>query len=320
MSALPAASSPDAIDLAPSTSDAPVAASEERKHDWAKIWPFVLCHLVPLGAIWSGVTWQAALTCVVLYWVRIWGVTAGYHRYFSHKSFETSRPFAFFLAFLAQSTAQKGAIWWASHHRHHHLYSDQPEDHHSPKQHGFWQAHLGWLYSGTDETDHKRVRDLEQYPELVWLNKHWLVPPVVLGTVVWLLFGWSGLFIGFFLSTVLTWHGTFTINSLCHVIGTRRFETTDTSRNHWFLALITLGEGWHNNHHHWMRSTRQGFYWWELDITYYVLRALSAVGIVWGIKEPPARVLEDGRRRDAERRAAARERREPTSAATSRAT
>ena len=262
-----------------------------RRYDWAGLIPFVLCHVAVLGAFFTGVTWQALVVCAVLYVARIFGVTAGYHRYFSHRTFETSRPMAFALAWLAQSTAQKGALWWAANHRHHHLHSDDEHDLHSVRQDGFLYAHMGWIYATPNETEWKRVRDLEKYPELVWLNKYWIVPPLVLALSVLALFGWSGLFVGFFLSTVLTWHGTFCINSLAHVWGSRRYETKDASRNNFWLAVVTLGEGWHNNHHHWMRSCRQGFAWWEFDPTYYALRALAAVGLVWGIKEPPARIF-----------------------------
>jgi stearoyl-CoA desaturase (delta-9 desaturase) len=277
------------------------ALRTRHRYEWSGAIPFALCHLAVLGALWSGVTWQAVIVCVVLYWTRMFGVTAGYHRYFAHRAFETSRPMAFLLAWLAQSTAQKGAIWWAAHHRAHHLYSDTERDLHSPRQDGFLHSHLGWLFAGNDDTDWKRVRDLATRPELVWLNRYWLVPPIVTGVLVWLLFGWSGLFVGFFLSTVLTWHCTFAINSLAHVWGTRRFPTADDSRNNFWLAWITMGEGWHNNHHYYMRSARQGFYWWEIDLTFYALKALEKLGLVWDLKEPPARVLAEGRRRDAER-------------------
>lgn len=273
------------------SSNAASTTRPARRYDWAGLIPFVLCHVAVIGAFFSGVTWEAVAVCVVLYVARIFGVTAGYHRYFAHRTFETSRPMAFALAWLAQSTAQKGALWWAANHRHHHLHSDDEEDLHSVRQDGFLYAHMGWIYANTNDTEWKRVRDLEKYPELVWLNKYWIVPPLLLALSVLALFGWSGLFVGFFLSTVLTWHGTFCINSLAHVWGTRRYETKDDSRNNFWLAVVTLGEGWHNNHHHWMRSCRQGFAWWEFDPTYYALRALAAVGLVWGIKEPPARIL-----------------------------
>ena len=306
-SVVPAATltAPEAV-FAPSETPTPSAAATPRprhRYDWMAITPFVLCHVAVLGALWSGVTWQAVVVCIALYWIRIFGVTAGYHRYFSHRTYETSRPVQFALAWIAQSTSQKGAIWWASHHRAHHLYSDTERDLHSPRQHGFLHAHVGWLFSGSDETNWNRVKDLAKYPELVWLEKYYLVPPIVTGFLVWLFFGWSGLFIGFFLSTVFTWHGTFLINSLAHVWGTRRFETKDDSRNNPFLAFLTLGEGWHNNHHHYMGSARQGFYWWEIDPTYYVLVAMEKVGLVWNLKQPPARVLEEGRRADLARAA-----------------
>jgi stearoyl-CoA desaturase (delta-9 desaturase) len=253
--------------------------------------PFVLMHFVPLLAFFTGTRWQDWAVCVALYWVRMFGVTGAYHRYFAHRTYKTSRVFQFLLAFLAQTSAQKGALWWAAHHRDHHKLSDKDGDPHDSRR-GFWYSHVGWLFAGTEETDYSRVKDLARYPELVWLNKLSLLPAVLLGFVVWLALGWSGLLIGFVLSTVLLWHGTFTINSLSHMIGTQRYAAGDSSRNNWFLAIITMGEGWHNNHHYFMNSTRQGFYWWEYDVTYYILRVLQAVGLVWDIKEPPARVFD----------------------------
>jgi stearoyl-CoA desaturase (Delta-9 desaturase) len=271
-----------------------------RGYDWVPFTPFLLVHLAVFGALWTGATWVDWTVCAVLYVARMFGVTGAYHRYFSHRTYKTSRWFQFVLAFLAETSSQKGALWWAAHHRNHHKYSDLPWDVHSPIQRGFWYSHVGWLVDrGTEFTDYERVKDLAKYPELVWLNKNWLVPPVILGVATWLLFGWSGLWIGFCLSTVLVWHGTFTINSLSHVFGKRRFPTGDTSRNNWLLAMITLGEGWHNNHHHHMGSTRQGFYWWEIDVTYYILKAMSWVGLVWDLRPVPEHVLAEGRARDA---------------------
>jgi stearoyl-CoA desaturase (delta-9 desaturase) len=255
--------------------------------------PFVAIHVLALGAIWTGVTWQAAVLCAALYWVRIFAVTAGYHRYFAHRTFRTSRVFQFLLGFLAETSAQKGVLWWASHHRHHHRTSDTPLDVHSPRQRGFWYSHVLWIFDNTDSTDLESVRDLARYPELRLLDRFWLVPPIIVGVSTYFLFGPSGLFFGFFVSTVLTWHGTFTINSLAHVFGSRRFATDDDSRNNLLLALLTFGEGWHNNHHHFMSSTRQGFRWWEIDVTYYVLKAMSWIGLVWRLKEPPRELLTD---------------------------
>ncbi|MCA9693699.1 MAG: acyl-CoA desaturase [Myxococcales bacterium] len=252
-------------------------------------------HLLPLCALYTGATTADWICCGALYFVRMFAVTGGYHRYFSHRTFKTSRVFQFLLAFLAMSSSQRGVLWWAQKHRHHHKFSDTPWDIHSPAQQGFFHSHLGWIYDHNEDTDLDKIRDFAKYPELLWLNKYWAVPPTVLALVVWLALGWSGLWIGFMLSTTILWHGTFTINSLSHVFGSRRFATEDTSRNNWLLALITLGEGWHNNHHRHMTSTRQGFYWWEIDITYMILKALSWLGIVWDLREPTAAVLEEGR-------------------------
>ncbi|MGB8225034.1 MAG: acyl-CoA desaturase [Polyangiales bacterium] len=265
---------------------------------WRRSTIFVLSHLAVLGAFWSGVTWQSVVLCFVLLFVRVWGVTAGYHRYFSHRTYKTSRAFQFVLAVLAQSSSQKGVLWWAAHHRVHHKLSDQPGDVHSPVQNGFIYSHVGWIFDDTEETRWDKIGDFAKYPELRWLNKYWAVPPAALAIACFLIAGWPGLFIGFFLSTVLLWHNTFLINSLTHIWGKKRFETSDESRNNMLTALLTLGEGWHNNHHHYQSSCRNGFYWWEVDVTYYVLKMLSWVGLVWDIREVPAHVLAEGRRRD----------------------
>lgn len=243
------------------------------------------------------------IVCGALYVIRMFWVTAGYHRYFSHKSYKTSRWFQFVIAFMAQTSAQKGALWWAAHHRHHHRHSDTPKDPHSMKIYGFWYSHVGWIV-GPDfkETDYKTIGDYAKYPELVWLNKNHLVPPVVLAVAVTALGAWvnggsvalmfthhglSTLFVGFFLSTVILYHGTFSINSIMHKFGKQRYESNDESRNSLWLALITLGEGWHNNHHYYETSGRQGFFWWEIDITYYVLRTFQALGLIWDLKGVP---------------------------------
>lgn len=227
-----------------------------------------------------------------MYYSGMFFVTAGYHRYFSHKSFKTSRWFQFFLAFMAMSSAQKGVLWWAAHHRHHHKYSDTPEDIHSPLQGGFWWSHVGWILSNRfDETRSELIPDLYKYPELRWLNKYHLVPPVVMATALFLIGGWGMMIWGFFIRTVMLWHGSFTVNSLAHVFGRRRYNTTDTSKNSLILALITMGEGWHNNHHHFKAAARQGFFWWEVDGTYYVLKVLSWFRLVWDLKQVPPHIL-----------------------------
>ncbi|MBK8253346.1 MAG: acyl-CoA desaturase [Polyangiaceae bacterium] len=273
------------------------APARKYTYRWVTSIPFLLIHVVALvGAIWVGFSWQMLLLAVAFYYIRMFGVTAGYHRYFSHRTFRTSRVFQFLLALLAQSSAQKGALWWASHHRLHHKKSDLPGDVHSVKLDGFLWAHVGWILSTEfEDTDMNRVNDLAKYPELRWLNKHFLVPPTVLAVAMFLIGGAPALMWGFFVSTVLLWHGTFTINSLSHLFGKRRYQTTDESRNNWLLAIITMGEGWHNNHHHYQRSVNQGFYWWEFDLTYYILWAMSKVGLVWDLHTPPPHVLVDKR-------------------------
>lgn len=258
--------------------------------------PFVLVHLACFAAIWTGVTWGMLALCVGLYVLRMFAVTAGYHRYFSHRSFRTSRTFQFVLAFIAQSSTQKSVMWWAALHRHHHKHSDTDDDVHSPRHRGFWYAHVGWIFDrryGT--TDLEAVPDLVKYPELRFLQRYEQFPSVVLALACWLAFGWPGLVVGFFWSTVLLYHGTFFINSLAHVHGRQRYATGDDSRNNWWLAIITLGEGWHNNHHAYQRSARQGFRWYEVDATYYALLGLRTLGIVRDLGAPPADVVENRR-------------------------
>jgi stearoyl-CoA desaturase (delta-9 desaturase) len=267
---------------------------------------FLIVHLIPLAALWTGATLFDWVLCAALYVIRMFWVTGGYHRYFAHKSYKTSRWFQFVIAFMSQTTAQKGALWWAAHHRHHHRHSDTPADPHSMKIYGFWYSHIGWIV-GPDfkKTDYKTIGDYAKYPELVWLNEHYLVPPTILALVVMALgayvnggsvllmftsYGFSSLLIGFFLSTVILYHATFSINSIMHKVGTQRYESNDESRNSLWLALITLGEGWHNNHHYYETAGRQGFFWWEIDITYYILRGLQAVGLIWDLKEVPKHI------------------------------
>jgi stearoyl-CoA desaturase (Delta-9 desaturase) len=254
---------------------------------------FWLIHaLAVVGVILTGWSWKGLALAAALYAGRMLFVCLGYHRYFSHRTFKTSRPFQFVLAFLAQTSAQKGVLWWAAHHRRHHRYSDAPLDVHSAKQYGLWTSHVGWVLSrDNDATRFDEVPDLAHYPELRWLDRWKLLPAFALAALLLAIGGVHGLVWGFFVSTVLLWHGTFTINSLSHLIGRRRYATGDESRNNWLLAIVTLGEGWHNNHHHFCAATRQGFRWWEIDITYYALRALQAVGLVWEIREPPAHVI-----------------------------
>jgi len=261
--------------------------------------PFWGVHVAAVvGVALVGFSWTGLILALALYVGRMFFVTAGYHRYFSHRAFRTSRAGQLALAVGAQTALQRGVLWWAAKHRDHHRYSDTERDVHSPRQRGFWWAHLGWSTSKTsDGTDLAKVKDLARYPELRWLNRHKHLPAIALAVVLLAAGGPAALVWGFFVSTVLLWHGTFTINSLTHVIGKRRYATGDDSRNHWALALITLGEGWHNNHHYYQRSANQGFYWWEVDITFYVLRGLEKLGLVRDVHRAPRHVVENPARR-----------------------
>jgi stearoyl-CoA desaturase (Delta-9 desaturase) len=271
------------------------AAHEDEAHDdiiYPEAIPFILVHLACFLAFWSGVSTRALVLCIVLYVVRMFGITAGFHRYFSHRSYKTSRVGQFLLGWLCETSAQRGILWWAAKHRHHHRHSDTEEDVHSPRHRGFWYSHWGWIFSPKHEkTDLAAVPDWTRYPELLWLERHPYVPAFVLALSCWAFAGWSGLVVGFFWSTVLLYHGTFFINSLAHVVGRQRYLTGDDSRNNWWLAVITLGEGWHNNHHHYMSSANQGFYWWEIDISYSILVVLSWFGIVWDLRTPGEKAL-----------------------------
>jgi stearoyl-CoA desaturase (delta-9 desaturase) len=259
--------------------------------------PFLLIHLGCAAAIWSGITWQAAAICVALYWLRMFAIGAGYHRYFSHRSYSTGRLFQFILAFLAQSSVQKSVLWWAAKHRHHHLHSDTRRDVHSPRHKGFLYSHVGWIFARQhDATDLVKVADFASFPELRWLHKFEVLPAVAVAALCFLVAGWPGLVVGFLWSTVLLYHATFCINSLAHVRGRTRYVTGDDSRNNWLLALFTMGEGWHNNHHAYQSSVRQGFRWWEIDVTFYILKALSWLGIIWDLKTPTEEVMRNEQR------------------------
>lgn len=273
-----------------------------RQINWASAIPFGIVHIVAVASIFmTGYSHIALAACIFFYVIRMFGITGGYHRYFSHRSYKTSRVFQFILALLGCSAAQTGPLWWAAHHRHHHRYSDTEHDVHSPIVHSIFWGHLGWIFSEKNfETNYKAVKDLTKFPELVFINRYYHIAPVALaisifglgywaeshlpelGTNRWQMLSW-----GFFLSTVFLYHGTFAINSFAHLIGKRRFPTSDHSKNSFLLAIITLGEGWHNNHHYYQASERQGLHWWELDISHYILKFLSFFGIVWDLKEYP---------------------------------
>lgn len=280
---------------------------DEDRFDFPRLVPYLFLHAGCLLLLWVGWSWFAVAVAAALYVVRMFGITAFYHRYFSHRAFRTSRFMQFCFALLGNTSMQRGPLWWAATHRHHHAHSDEEHDKHSPVQSGFVWSHIGWLTSRRNfPTDYGKVKDFAAYPELVFLNRHDFLVPVLFGVLLWAIgaalatwapeLGTNGpqLFVwGFFVSTVVLLHGTLFINSLAHMLGRRRFQTTDDSRNSLPLALITLGEGWHNNHHRYAHSARQGFYWWEIDISWYVLRLMASVGLIWDLKGVPPSVYRE---------------------------
>ncbi|MDX1495862.1 MAG: acyl-CoA desaturase, partial [Longimicrobiales bacterium] len=259
---------------------------------WFRVLPFIGMHLACLGVLWVGWSWTAVGVAVGLYAVRMFAITGFYHRYFSHRSYKTSRAAQFVFAVVGASSAQRGPLWWAAHHRHHHRHSDTEHDVHSPRHHGFWWAHMGWITApGNFPTAFERVPDLVKYPELRFLDRFDILVPLALALGLFLLGGAQLLVWGFFISTVVLFHCTCFINSLAHQLGSQRYETGDDSRNSLLLALLTFGEGWHNNHHKYPGSARQGFFWWEVDLTYYGLVVLERLGIIQDLRQPPERLL-----------------------------
>jgi stearoyl-CoA desaturase (delta-9 desaturase) len=283
---------------------------EHRSIDWIRILPFIGLHLACLAVFWVGVSWVAVAAFLVSYLVRMFAITAFYHRYFSHRAFKTSRVAQFLFGLLGAAATQRGPLWWAAHHREHHCNADEHDDPHSPR-HGFLWSHMGWFLSRQHfATNEQRIPDLVSFPELRWLDRFALAIPVLYATF-WFALGWilnlvapsletgawQMLVWGYFISTVVLIHATLTINSLAHVWGSRRYETTDDSRNNFWLALLTLGEGWHNNHHHFPGSARQGFYWWEVDLSFYMLKLMSWCGIIWDLKPVPEKIRQTRRLR-----------------------
>ena len=289
----------------PAEDQATVPVELQNRIDWVRAVPFIGMHLACIGVFFVGWSWLAISIAVFLYALRVFTLTGWYHRYFSHRTFKTSRLVQFAFAAIGCSAVQRGPLWWAAHHRHHHVHSDDPEDIHSPKHRGLIMAHLGWfLTPKAVKTNLKIIPDFAKYPELRFLDRYDLLVPIALALslfglgclVEWAspesgVTGWQLLFWGFFLSTVAVYHVTYLVNSATHLIGTRRYETKDDSKNSLIVALLTFGEGWHNNHHHYPNSTRQGFFWWEIDITFYTLQFMSMFGLVWDLHAVPKRVL-----------------------------
>ena len=256
---------------------------------------FFAVHLTPFLAFITGVTRTAVILGIVTYFGRMFCLTGGYHRYFAHRSYRLNRVAQFAIAFGGASASQKGPLWWAAHHRNHHRFSDTELDVHSPRR-GFWWSHVGWILCDKyNDADRNLIRDFAKYPELRFLDDHDWIAPWTLAVICFLIGGWSGLIIGFFTSTVVLWHATFTVNSITHVFGGRRYATDDTSRNNLLIALITGGEGWHNNHHRYQFATRQSHRWWQIDTTFYGLWVLHKLGIVRDMRRVPRDVIAEGR-------------------------
>ncbi|HHF7373576.1 acyl-CoA desaturase [Legionella bozemanae] len=268
---------------------------------WARVFIFILVHLSCLAVFWVGWSFTAVFTAIFLFYLRMFAITGFYHRYFSHKTFKMNRFWQFIFAVLGNSASQRGPLWWAGHHRLHHRYTEEQQDPHSPIQHGLLWSHVGWIfYSDNFKTDYESVRDFAKYPELLWLNRHDNIVPICLililfavGTLLENYYpdlhtsGMQLVIWGFFISTVALFHVTFSINSISHVWGTQTFQTEDKSRNNFFLALLTMGEGWHNNHHYYPRSASQGFRWWQIDITYYLLCFLEKINVIYEMNKVP---------------------------------
>ena len=261
--------------------------------------PFVILNLSALLVFTTHFSWTGVLVCIGSYYLRMFGVTGVYHRYFSHKAYKMGRISQFFMAFLGATACQKGPLWWGVHHRHHHAFSDKPEDLHSPKR-GFWHSHMLWfLTEESIDVDYKKIGDYAKFPEIRFIDKYWYLPPTIYALALYFIGGWHIVAWGFFLSTFFLQHGTYTINSLSHLFGNQRYYTGgDTSRNNWLLAIVTIGEGWHNNHHKYGASARNGFFWYEYDITYYIIKLLSFVGITRDLKPVPERIMNEGREND----------------------
>lgn len=272
-------------------SDTQASGIRENISHYRGVLVFVGIHVMGLFVVQTGMRWEWVILAVASYYLRMFAVTAGYHRYFAHRAFKTSRVLQFGLAFLAMTSAQKGVLWWAAHHRHHHKHSDREKDAHSPIQTGFWFSHVGWILTkGSQRTDFDQVKDFARYPEIALLDRYYLIPPTLYAVLMYALWGFPGLIWGFFIPTIVLYHCTFFINSLTHMFGRVRYASNDGSKNSFVLAVLCCGEGWHNNHHYYQSAVNQGWFWWEVDLSYYILTVCSWVGIAWDLRRPPEHI------------------------------
>lgn len=254
---------------------------------WAAAIPYLLVRLACFGVFWTGLGWANAAWLAGGFLLRMWALTVGYHRYFAHRAFRTSRPFQFLLALAGSTCLQGGVIWWAETHRRHHRNADTPDDLHSPHFQGWFYSHYGWFL----DTRHRDTRlgnipDLARFPELVFLDRWHFVVFGLLATIVGLTAGLGPMLWAVFVPTVMMWEITHWVQSFSHSWGGyRRYESSDQSRNHWLLGIVGLGE-FHNNHHRFPGSSRQGHVWWEVDAGYWSLRLLEILGLVWNLNIP----------------------------------
>lgn len=228
------------------------------------------------------------------HFLRAIGLTLAFHRYFAHRAFKMNRAVQFVWAFIGTAAMQKGPLWWAGHHVNHHKYADREGDPHSPMVSGIYYAHIGWFLNDTKhdmlESTNPVVRDFSKFPEIRFLDTYFFVPPLLLALAMYALGGFPWLVWGFCFPTVTLAHATFAINTVNHLFGSRRFDTIDESRNNAFTAFFAVGEGWHNNHHRYQRAARNGFYWWEFDPTWYVIRTMQLLGLAWDVQPVPPRI------------------------------
>ena len=259
----------------------------------------VLAVLVPFS-------WAMAGLWAVSHFLRAIGLTLSFHRYFAHRTFQMNRAARFVWALIGTAAMQKGPLWWAGHHVNHHKFADREGDPHSPAITGFYHAHIGWFLNDARhdrlEATNPVLRDFSSAPEIVWLDRYHFVPPLALAVGLFLSGGLQWLVWGFCVPTVTLAHSTFAINTVNHMFGSRRFDTIDDSRNNVLTAFFAAGEGWHNNHHRYQRAARNGFFWWEFDPTWYVIKLMAAVGLAWDVQAVPARIYAEARARQAERR------------------
>ncbi|MDI9347426.1 MAG: acyl-CoA desaturase [Methylacidiphilales bacterium] len=271
--------------------------------DWIRVVPFIILHVSALTVFVVGFSWPAFFAFILMFSLRAFTLTAFYHRYFSHKTFKTSRVVQFIFAFIGATAVQRGPLWWASHHRKHHVVSDTKDDCHSPISNSLFWSHCGWFLSKKNfSTDYNLIKDFCKFPEIKFIDRFDIIAPLLLAIVLYVIgesffnAGWQFLVWGFVLSTLFLYHVTFSVNSISHLWGTRRYVTKDFSRNNLLVAILAFGEGWHNNHHYYPASTRQGFYWWEIDMSFYILTFLSWFGIVWDIQTIPKKLRESNKR------------------------